>query len=285
LRAVPRVALEDVLHGASLFLVGLFKKVAIADYLALYVDRVYRAPEEFQAPALALATVAFAWQIYFDFSGYTDMARGVARAMGFHLTENFRAPYVAAGLGDFWKRWNITVSSWFRDYVYIPLGGNRGGRLRTSRNVALTMLLSGLWHGASWSFVLWGALHALGRIAELEFTPVVALSARFPGWARRAICFLFVTFAWIFFRAKDLGDGGLVVFRLFTSGWGDPRFPILMLIPLVVVWSYQYCEERGALTSPPRVPSPIRIGLAVFMIGYLVFVSQPTAQSFIYFQF
>jgi len=285
LRKVPLVTIKDFLQGASLFLVGLFKKAALADYLAMYVDRVYRAPEDYQAPALALATLAFAWQIYFDFSGYTDMARGVARAMGFRLTENFRAPYVASGLGDFWKRWNITVSSWFRDYVYIPLGGNRGGRVRTCRNVALTMLLSGLWHGASWSFVLWGALHALGRITESEFTPVLTLSSRLPALLRRGSCFLFVTFAWIFFRANTLGDAGLVVFRLFTSGWGDPRFPILMLVPIAVVWGYQYCEERGTLTSPRSLPSPLRVGLAVFMIGYLVFVSQPTAQSFIYFQF
>jgi len=285
LRSAPRVAPEDVLRGASLFLVGMFKKVALADYLAMYVDRVYRAPEEFQAPALALATFAFAWQIYFDFSGYTDMARGVARAMGFHLTENFNAPYVSTSLGEFWKRWNITVSSWFRDYVYIPLGGNRGGRMRTARNVAVTMLLSGLWHGASWSFVLWGALHALGRIAALEFAPAVRLGARLPAWARRLACFLFVTFDWIFFRAKDLGDGGLVVFRLLTSGWGDPRFPLLTLLPIAVVWGYQVCEDSEALKTPKMLPSFVRVGLAVFMVGYLVFVSQPAAQTFIYFQF
>jgi len=285
LRRTPRIGREDVTRGASLFLVGLFKKVALADYLALYVDRVYRAPEDFQAPALALATFAFAWQIYFDFSGYTDMARGVARTLGFHLTENFRAPYVASGLGDFWRRWNITVSSWFRDYVYIPLGGNRGGRLRTSRNIAVTMLLSGLWHGASWTFVVWGGLHALGRVAALEFRPVAALGARLPLWARRLACFLFTTFAWIFFRARDLGDGGLIVFRIFTSGWADPRFPFLMLIPIAAVWTYQAAEVAEAPGLRALGPSPVRVGLATFMIGYLVFVSQAASQSFIYFQF
>ena len=125
------ISAERVTDGLSLFVVGLFKKVALADHLSLYVDRVYGAPALFHAPALALATFAFGWQIYFDFSGYTDMARGVARMMGFDLMLNFRNPYLATGLGDFWSRWHISLSSWFKEYVYIPLGGNRGGRLMT----------------------------------------------------------------------------------------------------------------------------------------------------------
>jgi D-alanyl-lipoteichoic acid acyltransferase DltB (MBOAT superfamily) len=285
LRSAPRISSRDFTQGASLFLVGLFKKVALADYLAMYVDRVYLAPENFRAPALVLATFAFAWQIYFDFSGYTDMARGVARTMGFHLTPNFDAPYVAEGLGDFWRRWNITVSSWFRDYVYISLGGNRGSALRTSRNIAVTMLLSGLWHGASWSFVLWGALHGLARVATRELRPIAGLARSMPRWMRQSSVFLFVSFAWIFFRARGLADAGLIVVRLFTSGWADPRFPFLMLIPIAAVWSYQHLENTGARALEATRLSPVRIGLAAFMIGYLVFVSQPAAQTFIYFQF
>jgi D-alanyl-lipoteichoic acid acyltransferase DltB (MBOAT superfamily) len=131
----PKVSIQDIADGLSLFVVGFFKKVALADYMALYVDKVYDAPEQFQAPALVLATFLFSWQIYFDFSGYTDMARGVARMMGFRLMLNFNNPYLATGLGDFWSRWHISLSSWFKDYVYIPLGGNRKGKFNTYRNM------------------------------------------------------------------------------------------------------------------------------------------------------
>ncbi|HLY75127.1 MAG TPA: MBOAT family O-acyltransferase, partial [Planctomycetota bacterium] len=227
LRTTPPVTLGHFTSGASLFLAGFFKKVAIADWLGMYVDRVYGAPENFQSPALLLGTFAFAWQIYFDFSGYTDMARGIARTMGFHLSQNFNAPYTASDLGEFWGRWNITVSSWFRDYVYIPLGGNREGRLKTVRNVLLTMVTSGVWHGASWSFVLWGLMHGIGRVATRELGFLSSLIRRMPRAVQQAGVFLFVTFAWIFFRARTVGDGCLIVLRILTSGVADPRFPIL----------------------------------------------------------
>src|SRR5581483_2234690 len=154
--------------GLSLFLVGFFKKVALADYLSKYVDLVYASPKEYQAPALLLATVAFGWQIYFDFSGYTDMARGIGRLMGFHMMLNFNNPYAATGLGDFWARWHISLSTWFKDYLYFPLGGNRHGKWKTYRNMFITMIISGIWHGAAWTFVIWGALHALGRCSTRE---------------------------------------------------------------------------------------------------------------------
>ena len=147
-RQPPPLRLADLSDGLSLFLVGLFKKLALANYLSLYVDRVYDNPGEQAAAALVLATFAFAWQIFFDFSGYTDMARGVARMMGFQLILNFNNPYLATGLGDFWSRWHISLSTWFRDYVYIPLGGNRHGAIATYRNLFITFLVSGIWHGA-----------------------------------------------------------------------------------------------------------------------------------------
>jgi alginate O-acetyltransferase complex protein AlgI len=285
LRKAPPVTLGHVTAGASLFLTGLFKKVAIADWLGMYVDRVYGAPENFQSFALLLGTFAFAWQIYFDFSGYTDMARGVARVMGFHLSQNFNAPYTAADLGEFWGRWNITVSSWFRDYVYIPLGGNRQGRLRTVRNIILTMVTSGVWHGASWSFVLWGLVHGVGRVATRELGFVSSVIARMPRFVQQAGVFVFVTFAWIFFRARSVGDGCLIVLRIFTSGIADPRFPVLLLVPVGIVWIYQLLENRVGPASRPWDRLPVRVGIAFFMIAYLSMVSQPTAQSFIYFNF
>src|SRR5438094_1830119 len=154
LQRMPPIRRQDITDGLSLFLVGFFKKVALADYLAKYVDPIYASPERFDAPALILATVAFGWQIYFDFSGYTDMARGIARVMGFHLMLNFNNPYAATGLGDFWARWHISLSTWFKDYLYFPLGGNRHGLLHTYRNMILTMVIPGLWHGANCASVI-----------------------------------------------------------------------------------------------------------------------------------
>ena len=155
LQTTPSITRQDLSDGLSLFLVGFFKKVALADYLAKYVDVVYGNPGGFQSAALLLATVAFGWQIYFDFSGYTDMARGIAKLMGFHLMLNFNNPYTATGLGDFWNRWHISLSTWFKDYLYFPLGGSRHGKLRTYFNMFVTMVVSGIWHGAAWTFVIW----------------------------------------------------------------------------------------------------------------------------------
>src|SRR5437868_465316 len=167
-KTFPEIRLQNFTDGGSLFLVGLFKILALANYLSFYVERVYENPATQSASALAMATFAFAWQIFFDFSGYTDMARGLAQIMGFRLILNFNNPYLATGLGDFWSRWHISLLSWFRDYVYIPLGGNRRGELLTYRNLFITFLVSGIWHGAAWTFAIWGILHALGVMITRE---------------------------------------------------------------------------------------------------------------------
>jgi D-alanyl-lipoteichoic acid acyltransferase DltB (MBOAT superfamily) len=280
-----RVALtwEDISDGLSLFLVGFFKKVALADYLALYVDRVYDVPENFGGTALAFATFAFGWQIYFDFSGYTDMARGIGRMIGIHIMLNFNNPYLAKGLGEFWNRWHISLSSWFKDYVYIPLGGDRKGQWATYRNMAFTMLISGLWHGAAWTFVIWGGLHALGRFAtrELERTPFYR--ERVPGLAKQLLVFAFVTFAWIFFRAATLDDAVLIVKRIFSDGWTDPEFPLMMVGLILSVWLYQFAMESRF--KPVLRAAPVRMGLAVGMILYLAVIAPGNGQPFIYFQF
>jgi D-alanyl-lipoteichoic acid acyltransferase DltB (MBOAT superfamily) len=213
------------------------------------------------------------------------MARGIARAMGFHLTRNFDAPYTSSDLGEFWGRWNITVSTWFRDYVYIPLGGNRGGRARTARNVLITMVTSGIWHGASWTYIFWGLLHGLGRVATRDLGFLSSFIARMPRAVQRAGVFVFVTFAWIFFRARTVGDACMIVLRIFTSGWADPRFPLLLLFPIAVIWTHQLLE-RAAPDSPRYWDRPPgRVAVACFMIAYLALVSQPSAQTFIYFNF
>ncbi len=240
LRTSVPVTLRDFTDGLSIFVVGYFKKVALADYLALYVAKVYATPGQFHAPALILATFLFAWQIYFDFSGYTDMARGIARMMGIRLMLNFDNPYLASSMGDFWKRWHISLSSWFRDYVYIPLGGNRKGKLATYRNVFLTMVLSGLWHGAAWTYVLWGAVHALGNFATRELERTSFYLQKVPYAVKLLIVLVFVTFAWVFFRAESIGTAGTIVARTFTSGLENPYCPLLALALIAAVWTYQF---------------------------------------------
>ncbi|TKJ35044.1 MAG: membrane-bound O-acyltransferase family protein [Planctomycetes bacterium B3_Pla] len=283
LHKTPKVSGQDVADGLSLFIVGLFKKVALADYLALYVNKVYAAPDQFQSPALILATFLFAWQIYFDFSGYTDMARGIARMMGFRLMLNFNNPYLAASLGDFWSRWHISLSSWFKDYLYIPLGGNRKGTFNTYRNMFLVMVISGLWHGAAWTFVIWGALHALGRFFTRELERTAFYKEKVPKLIKQLLVFAFVTFAWIFFRAEGIGEAWVIVRRIFSSGWADPYCPVLALALILAVWLYQFAyESRIKWLLESR---PVRVGIVVAMIVYLAVFAPSSDQAFIYLQF
>ena len=283
LQREPRIARQDVADGLSLFVVGLFKKVALADYLATYVNEVYAVPDLYSSSALMLATFAYAWQIYFDFSGYTDMARGVARVMGFDLMLNFNNPYLATGLGEFWQRWHISLSTWFKDYVYISLGGNRKGEIRTYVNMFLTMVISGLWHGAQWTFVLWGVFHALGRVATRELERSRFYRERVPRCVKQAYVFVFVCFCWIFFRAETLTDAWTIVTRIAAGGVSDPACPLLMLVLIASVWLYQFIyESRARRVLEMR---PVRIGLIVAMIMYVAVFATSSSEAFIYFQF
>jgi D-alanyl-lipoteichoic acid acyltransferase DltB (MBOAT superfamily) len=224
-----------VASGLRLMAWGMFKKVVIADRLALLANPVFDHPRRFEGLPLLLAVAAFTVQIYADFSGYTDLARGAARVLGYRLVLNFRQPYLAISVGDFWRRWHMSLSGWFRDYVYIPLGGSRAGRARTQLNVFIVFLLSGLWHGASWTFVLWGALHGFYLVAEsLTARARAALSQRLglPAQPRlqralsTALTLALVAFAWIFFRANSLPDAFYIATHLF-QGWG--RLPTAQL--------------------------------------------------------
>lgn len=279
----PSITRQDIADGLSLFIVGLFKKAALADYLALYVDKVFDAPAQFKAPALMLASFAYAWQIYFDFSGYTDMARGIGQMMGFRLMLNFNNPYLATDLGDFWRRWHISLSTWFRDYVYIPLGGNRAGKFNTYRNMVLTMVISGLWHGAAWTFVIWGALHAAGRVVTRELERAAFYKEKVPKLAKQMGVFSFVTFAWIFFRAPTFHNASLIVTRIFTTGWADPAFPVLALVLALAVWLYEHLYESHYKWMLALAPA--RVGIVVMMALYLTIFAGTGAQPFIYFQF
>ena len=284
LQKAPDISARDVADGLSHFMVGLFKKLALADYLAPYVSSVYASPGEQSGSALFFGTVAFAWQIYFDFSGYTDMARGVGRVMGFRFMLNFNNPYVATGLGDFWNRWHISLSTWFKDYVYYPLGGNRGGKGKTYRNMVITMLVSGLWHGAAWTFLIWGALHAIGRVVtrELEQTPFYR--DRVPRAVKQLAVFLFVCVCWVFFRAASVGDAWLVLSRIFTAPWGTSGMPVMMMLMIAAVWAWQFAAESPRIRRVVEW-APVQGATAAAMFVFLAVVAQSDGQPFIYFQF
>ncbi len=278
----PPIRLQNFTDGASLFLVGLFKKLALANYLSSYVERIYDNPGSSGSPALIVATVAFGWQIFFDFSGYTDMARGVAKLMGFNLILNFNNPYLATGLGEFWSRWHIGLSSWFRDYLYIPLGGNRGGFFKTYRNLFITFLVSGIWHGANWTFVIWGVLHGLGVLITRELERSASYRERVPKLLKQAGVFVFVSFTWIFFRAGSMDEAMLIIRRIFTAPWRDPHVPALMVLLVALVWLYEFLYEsrfRDYLKT-----GVVRVGVAVFMVLYICLCSSGGG-AFIYFQF
>jgi alginate O-acetyltransferase complex protein AlgI len=283
LRNLPDITRQDISDGLSLFIVGLFKKVALADYLALYIDKVYSNPEQFQSPALLLATFLFAWQIYFDFSGYTDMARGIARLFGIRLMLNFNNPYLATNLGDFWNRWHISLSSWFKDYLYVPLGGNRKGKFNTYRNIFITMVVSGLWHGAAWTFVIWGAVHAIGRFATRELEQTEFYANKVPKIFKQAFVFTFVGFAWIFFRSPNISDAWLIVSRIFTSGITNPYCPVLALIMIFTVWLYQFLYESKLRKMLEF--SYVNAIIVIFIILYLTVFATARENYFIYLVF
>lgn len=201
----------------ALFLIGYFKKAVISDNISPLVDRFFAAPAGFGASDAALAVLGYAAQIYCDFSGYTDMAIAVAGLLGYRLKPNFNHPYLSANLVDFWRRWHMSLSFWLRDYLYIPLGGNRGGPLYQARNVMITMLLGGLWHGASWTFVVWGGLHGAGLIVCHAWRTLRERYRRSDkrGYSVTAnfFTFMFVCFAWIFFRSPDFATAATVIGR------------------------------------------------------------------------
>jgi D-alanyl-lipoteichoic acid acyltransferase DltB (MBOAT superfamily) len=220
--------------GLILILEGLFRKVVIADNCALLANAAFNG--SFGGPntmTVLLGTYAFAWQIYGDFSGYSNIARGSAQLLGFHFMVNFRQPYLAESLQDFWRRWHISLSTWLRDYLYIPLGGNRLGNLRTYINLMLTMLLGGLWHGANWTFVVWGGIHGVGLAIERLFTgkrELTPSSSFFGRWGRRILLFHVVCLAWIFFRVPSLSGAWEQVASLAVWQWNPAYLTALLFL-------------------------------------------------------
>jgi alginate O-acetyltransferase complex protein AlgI len=285
-----RFANVDVRGALVLFLVGFVKKACIADAAAPSADRFFNAPWDFTAASAWVGVLFYAIQIYCDFSGYTDMAIACARLLGYELTINFRFPYVARDIADFWHRWHISLSSWLRDYLYIPLGGNRGTRGFMYRNLMITMILGGLWHGGAWTFVIWGTLHGIALVIHREWARRTADSERAREtmrWLGWPLTMLWVCIAWIFFRSPDLRHASVALkeFLLFQSAGTNSLAPARLLLVLLLVLVH-WMNSRGLFALWwRRLPAP------AFAAGYgctaavvLLFIP-PKYAPFIYFQF
>jgi alginate O-acetyltransferase complex protein AlgI len=227
---------ERFFQGCMLIITGLLRKCVIADNCAVLANAAFNGQLAHGWAGTLIGVYAFAFQIYGDFSGYSDMARGSAQVLGFHFMVNFRQPYLAISLQDFWRRWHISLSTWLRDYLYIPLGGNRLGERRTYINLLVTMLLGGLWHGANWTFVVWGALHGGALAAERWFQIGETSGGFVRTLLRRVVVFNFVCFTWVFFRAPSLRSAGNMLRDLINPAWsGDFAGPILFLAGFAVL--------------------------------------------------
>jgi D-alanyl-lipoteichoic acid acyltransferase DltB (MBOAT superfamily) len=287
----------DLSRATLLIMGGLFKKIVVSSYVATaIVDPVFGSPGSHSAPEVLFAVWGFAIQIYADFSGYTDIAIGIALLLGIRFPVNFDAPYTARDLQEFWRRWHVTLSRWLRDYLYIPLGGNRGSQVATSRNLMLTMVLGGLWHGANWTFLAWGALHGAGQVVG-HFRRSARLSRGLPAleegrFAHVRQCFLtfqFVSLGWLFFRATSMSNAFAMLERIFT-GWGQasPLVTPLVVVTIVAMLAAQYVPSRAvdrAVVAFGRAAAPLQVG--VIGLGLLVTTTLgPTGIApFIYYRF
>ena len=287
----------DVTGAAWLIFGGLFKKVVIASYLSsAIVDPVFGDPARHSAIEALAAAIGFAVVIYADFSGYTDIAIGVAKLLGIQFPENFDRPYTARSIAEFWRRWHMTLSRWLRDYLYIPLGGNRGSASRTSVNLFLTMLLGGLWHGAAWTFVVWGGYHGALLVAERllarrrEGRPSeYAVETTLRVWTQRAGTFALVCVGWVFFRADSVHTAVSLLGRLVT-GWTTPTQLVHPLVVAVIAGSIalQYAPPTTADDLKDRLARlhPAAFGAVAGVALMLITALGPTGVApFIYFRF
>lgn len=306
LEAIRAWDFDRVRDGFCLMMWGLFQKLVIADRAALLVDRVVNGYDRFGFAEIAVAMVLFAFQIYCDFGGYTCIARGAAKVMGFSLMDNFRQPYLAGSIRDFWRRWHISLTTWFTDYLYIPLGGNRKGTLRKYLNILIVFAVSGLWHGASWNFVAWGCLHAVYQIAGDVKNRILARLS--PGPRRdsfsrrlrqRIATFALVDFAWIFFVATNFSHARAIVRQMFTvfkttgvadAGLKPSDWPVL-LASIALLVAVDILHERGRSLSAavsrqePWLRWLLPVGLIWAIIMFGIYGASYDASAFIYFQF
>ena len=293
--ATRRFQVDNLVSGAQMIVFGMFKKVVIADHCGRLADRIYADPGIYDGWSALIATYAFTLQIYCDFSAYSEIARGSARIFGIDLMRNFDQPYLTNNISDFWRRWHISLSNWFRDYVYIPLGGNRKGRGRTLLNLTITMFLSGLWHGAAWTFVMWGLYHGVLLLlhaqvgARLRARLGEGAVLRFGSWL---LCFHLVVFGWILFRASSLEQFGVVVRSiahdvggLFVGGAGPSAQQIGFIAAMFVFLGMSAIERRHRVLDRIWASPLTSVVFATVLIVAMMLLGLPDGPAFIYFQF
>jgi alginate O-acetyltransferase complex protein AlgI len=295
---------QRLASGFSLVVIGLFKKVVIADRLAIYVNEVYGHPSQYHGLTVVLATYLFAFQIYCDFSGYSDIAIGSARMFGYDLMQNFDRPYFSRSIREFWTRWHISLSSWFRDYVYIPLGGNRVAPWRNELNIFIVFLLSGLWHGASWTFVVWGALHGFYLLFAIWTAKPRAWLAQKSGLVRlgwlhaaleRLVVFHLVAFAWVFFRADSFADAWTLIGNaaklelswdsLLVRSLTAYELTIGVVAVTLMTLFHAWQDRPNSADFLSKLRLPLRYALLYVMIGFIALAGEFNLTEFIYFQF
>jgi alginate O-acetyltransferase complex protein AlgI len=285
------ITLKSAETGVQIFVFGLFKKIVLADRLAVFVDEVFRAPSAFNALTLILAIVSYSFQIYFDFSGYSDMAIGSAKILGYDFKPNFNIPYISCNLTEFWKRWHISLSSWLQQYLYFPLGGNRKGKMRTYFNLMTTMILGGLWHGANWTFVIWGALHGAGLCVHKAFVKY----RKKRSFKKRLnvigilFTYVFVCLCWVFFRSQNFETALTILGRIFTWQDGVTHIYLWTFISAVFIGigiSISILIGNGNGLYPIFSLNTVRgLFILFFVIGMTLGLAYLGDNPFIYFQF
>jgi alginate O-acetyltransferase complex protein AlgI len=303
LKNPPTFKSENVVSGLKLFTFGLFKKMVIADNLAIIVDRVFNTLPNYKGLSLIIAVMLYSWQIYTDFSGYTDMSRGVARMLGFNLVLNFNLPYLSTSVTDFWRRWHMSLSRWFKDYIYIPLGGNRNGLVRTCINVLIVFTLCGLWHGASWNFVIWGFFHGFIMTLERIIKKLNNNRIRIPNPVKIMYAYILICISWIFFRTNNLADA-FYVFKYSLVGLKSFIIPkyiwatvsqlyitnqIEMIITFGLLIMAILLEVISSRTSLYKLlgkqPAIIRYSIYTIIIFMIIELRNIDIKSFIYVRF
>ena len=287
-KEAKRPNVQQISEGIQLIIWGLFQKMVVADRLASYIGRAYASPQTANGGTLIVASIFFSIQIYADFSGYSDIARGSAKFFGIDLRNNFNFPYFATSIPDFWKRWHISLTSWFRDYLYIPLGGNRVSKPKWIRNQFVVFLLSGLWHGANWTFIFWGAIHGAFNLGHVMILGKKNESqSRIINIIRCAVTFVIVNTAWIFFRAPTFKRAIQIISRILTHP-SRPTFGVaqvtfaLNVIAIIILFSVDFAAYRGFTGT--RCPDFIRIPGYTFIVCLIALLAV-SSNSFIYLQF
>jgi len=282
---------DNAIRGMTLIIYGFFKKVVIADRLAIYVDNVFDDVAAANSISLALGSVFFAFQIYCDFSGYSLIARGISKLLGFELMVNFNRPYTSKNIVEFWRRWHISLSTWFKDYVYIPLGGNRVSVSRNYYNIAVVFLVSGLWHGANWTFIVWGALHGVFQIIYLQFIRNDEKpNSKFRTFINQIFVFTLVCFAWIFFRADSVSDAVIYISKIFEFDFSinlaqlcafKGPFNLLISLGVIVLLFVSYLFPKGMNFKDNKH----HFIFSIFALFLIIFIGVNGEPTFIYFQF